>query len=225
MARKKLKRFAEMKSMDNVFEPNGASMALAGGWSERFGKEGRLVLELGCGRGDYVLALAERFPDELFVGMDVKGARLWAGATRAKADGRGNVLFLRGRAERLEDYFAPGEVDSIWLTFSDPFPGKEGRRLTASRFLEMYRRLLSSNGRVHIKHDDPDFFEYSLEALRGAGFTVERVVSSVHGRDCFDPLLTEIQTAYEKRHLAAGRTIFYAEASVPLNFSATELMQ
>lgn len=236
MPRQKLQRFAEMKSLPNVFEPDNphhpqgwAEVDVKGKWRSEvfpmmydiglareaeFPTTAPLVVELGCGRGDYVMALAERFPDQNFVGVDVKGARLWAGAKEALEKKFTNVAFLRMRIEELGDHFAEEEVDEIWITFADPFSGKRraSRRLTSPRFVGMYKRLLKKGGRLHLKHDNEAFFDYSLEMLSEGGFVVEREIRDVYEDE--DLLLTEIQTTYEKRHLKDGRKIFYAEVSV-----------
>ncbi len=224
MVRNKLKHFIEMKSMPRVFEPAFSSINFRGKWRAKvFKREAAgkvrtpLILELACGRGDYTVALAERFKDRDFVGIDVKGARMWHGCRMMLERGLNNVAFLRICIEDLLDHFAEGEVDEIWLTFPDPQPGKESKRLTAPRFLEMYRKVLKPGGLLHLKHDDADFFSYSLEVVPQCGFEVVRLANDVYrGHDVRergqmeDALLTEIQTTYEKRHLAEGRVIRYA---------------
>lgn len=216
--RKKLQQFAEMKEMRNVIEegPRGfQEVQTAGKWrSAFFENDNPIVLELGCGRGDYVMALAERHPDKNFIGIDVKGARMYYGARDALTADLNNVMFLRIRIERLEDYFDENEVDDIWITFADPFPpkGRANRRLTNPKFLGMYSRVLREGGVLRLKHDDPVFFDYSEEMIREFGFEVTRVERDLYGRGVQDELLTEIQTTYEKRHLAEGRQIFYLEA-------------
>lgn len=219
MARNKLKHFAEMKGMERVFEPRrGEVFEGKGRWREDvFENRAPLILELACGRGDYTVALAERFPDRNFIGIDVKGARMWHGCKVMLERGLNNAAFLRIRVENLMEYFGTGEVDEIWLTFPDPQPGKENRRLTAPRFLEMYQKVLRPGGLLHLKHDDDNFFEYSLETASQCGFEAVEVVRDVHhpaergasGNGSLESCL-EIQTTYEKRHLAAGRKIYYA---------------
>lgn len=214
-----------MKGMERVFEPRrGEVFALKGKWGKAvFGNVAPLILELACGRGDYTVALAERFPDRNFIGIDVKGARMWHGCKDMQARGLRNAAFLRIRIEDLLDYFEHGEVSEIWLTFPDPQPSKENKRLMAPGFLEMYRKVLVPGGFFHLKHDDVDFFEYSLETARQCGVEVVEVVRDVNGSAAtaregtkgktlasFESCL-EIQTTYEKRHLAEGRTIRYAK--------------
>jgi tRNA (guanine-N7-)-methyltransferase len=236
MARKKIERFREMKHMPNVFEPDSKHcpkgtepVELKGKWRSEvfpvtydiglareadFPATNPLILELGCGRGDYVMALADRFPDRNYVGVDVKGARMWKGATEAMAHRLKNVAFLRMRIEDMEDQFEENEVNEIWVTFADPFPPdrRENRRLTSPRFLEMYKRILREDGKLHIKHDNEEFFDYSKGKIEEAGFEIVREVRDLYSGDS-DSLLTEIQTTYEKRHLAEGRKIYYLEAS------------
>lgn len=206
--------------MERVFEPRrGETFAMKRRWREdvfgefQIGKNqmlSHLILELACGRGDYTVALAKCFPDRNFIGVDVKGARMWHGCKEMQERGLKNAAFLRVRIEDLLDYFGEGEVSEIWLTFPDPQPGKENKRLTAPRFLEMYRKILVPGGFLHLKHDDRDFFEYSLETASPCGFEVVEVVRNVHAGGSQKNLLTEIRTTYEKRHLAEGRTIRYA---------------
>ena len=221
--------------MPNVFEPDspyypqgGSALKMAGKWrpevfpvvydiglarEQAFPSTAPLVLELGCGRADYVMALAERFPNQNFGGVDVKGARLWKGAKEALERAFTNVVFLRMEIEELHSQFEEGEVNEIWITFADPFPQKsrENRRLTSPRFLKMYQRILKSGGRIHLKHDNEAFFDYSLEMFRENGFKIEREIRDLHGGKVKDSLLTEIQTTYEKRHVAEGRKIYYSE--------------
>lgn len=213
MSRKKLRHFAEMKSFPNLFEEGFPSdpTQMKGGWSAYFKNSHPLGLELGCGRGTYTLALAERFPEWNRIGVDIKGARMWHGARAAALRNMLNVAFVRTRIENIEAVFEPGEVAEIWITFPDPHPskGRARKRLTAPRFLEMYEHLFGSSGTLHLKTDHLGFFEYTLEVLRERpGWTVEAVVRDVHGISK-DSLLREVRTVYEERHLAEGRKIYY----------------
>ncbi|MBL7804793.1 MAG: tRNA (guanosine(46)-N7)-methyltransferase TrmB [Saprospiraceae bacterium] len=224
MARKnKLRKFAEILSFPNVYEcynvqqPSlvGAGMQpveLKGRWQEaHFHNELPITLELACGGGEYTVGLARRFPDRNFIGVDVKGNRLWKGAREALEQNLGNAAFLRTRIEVIEHFFAPGEVSEIWITFPDPFPraSKENRRLTSAFFHEKYRQILSPGGLVHLKHDDPDFYRFTLDTIAAD----PRCELLYHNDDIYAGTLAfpelEIQTLYESMHLAAGKTIKY----------------
>lgn len=205
MTRQKLKHFAEMKTWSHVFEPTvDEPIETKGTWGDR------VIVELGCGRGDYSLELARRFPDATVVAVDIKGSRMWHGAKAATEEGLTNIRFLRVRVEDLADYFAPGEVDEIWLTFSDPHPrkGKAKKRLSSPRFLKMYAKLLKPGGVVHLKTDSDLLYEYSLETVVQEGWTVLEHYDDVYAGKAPE-LLTKVQTQYEKRHLAEGRTIHH----------------
>jgi tRNA (guanine-N7-)-methyltransferase len=208
--RQKLKHFAEMKEWTHVFEPTlhrEQRLETAGTWGQR------VMLELACGGGNYTVALAERFPDSTVIGVDIKGSRMWHGARLALERGLSNVRFLRILIEDLVQYFAPAEVDEIWITFPDPHPtlGNAKRRLSSPRFLEIYKKILKPGGRVHLKTDNEALFDYSVESFREAGFEEVRVVRDVYAPGASEPLLQEVQTAYEQKYLKEGRKILYGE--------------
>ncbi len=224
MARKnKLRKFAEVLSFPNVYEcysvqqPElvGVGMVpvdLKGKWgSVHFKNDKPITLELACGGGEYTVALGRQFPDRNFIGVDVKGNRLWKGAKTALEEGLSNVAFLRTRIEIIELFFAPGEVSEIWITFPDPFPRaiKENRRLTSAFFLEKYRQILQEGGLVHLKHDDPDFYKFTLDTI--AADPRNQLLyqnEDIYAGELAFPELG-IQTLYESFHLAAGKTIKY----------------
>jgi tRNA (guanine-N7-)-methyltransferase len=224
MGRKnKLRKFAEVLSFPNVYEcynirqPEliGAGMVpvdLKGRWNgAHFGRERPITLELACGGGEYTVELARRFPERHFIGVDVKGNRLWKGAKLALAEGLPNAAFLRTRIEIIDRFFAPGEVDEIWITFPDPFPraSKENRRLTSPYFHGKYRQILRPGGLVHLKHDDPDFFRFTLETIAAdPRCTLLYENDDIYAQPRPYPEL-DIQTLYESMHLAAGKTIKY----------------
>ena len=181
MGHGKLKKFAENETFRCLLQPSAASVLVKDGsrelvlrdhpvkghWQEQmFAAPGPIVLELGCGKGDYTIALAERHPQMNFIGVDIKGARLWKGAKYATERGLGNVAFLRTRIEFIGAFFGEGEVSQIWLTFSDPQLKSENARLTSPLFLERYRRFLSPGGRVHLKTDSRFLHEYTLSVVR-----------------------------------------------------------
>ncbi len=204
MARTKRRRFAQLKKMGNVVD----GRRCAPDWfNESFGLEETAILELGCGRGEYTLALARSRPDSGVVGVDRNGARLWMGASRALDEGLTNALFLRSPIEHLEDHIPPGRVGEIWLPFPDPLPkNRQARhRLPSPQFLERYRRLLRPGGAVHLKSDDVDLVDFAERAVCAAGGRVlERSASGASDRDT----VPAVQTTYEKRYRREGRTIY-----------------
>ena len=224
MARKnKLRKFAEVLSFPNVYEcysvqqPQlvGAGMVpvdLKGRWAQdHFKNDHPITLELACGGGEYTVGLARNFPDRNFIGVDVKGNRLWKGAKTALEEGLNNAAFLRTRIEIIDHFFAVGEISEIWITFPDPFPrsSKENRRLTSAFFLEKFRPILQKGGLVHLKHDDPDFYQFTLDTIGQD----ERNVLIFNDPDIYASPLPfpelGIQTLYESFHLAAGKKIKY----------------
>jgi tRNA (guanine-N7-)-methyltransferase len=201
MTRKKREHFEDLHQWPHVFE-EGAECA--GQWGDR------VILELACGVGRYTIALAKRLPEVTLVGVDMKGARMWHGARQAMEEGLKNAQFLRIRIEDLEQYFAVGEVDEIWITFPDPHPrkGKAKKRLSSPRFLNIYREILKPGGLVHFKTDDPPLFDYTVQTAKQEGWTIDRLVPDVYAPEVEDELL-HIKTLYEERHLAEGRRISY----------------
>lgn len=214
--RKKLQRFADNAQRKNIIELGKASCTdLKGQWrTAYFDNQRDLVVELGCGKGAYTLGLAQQFPNKNFVGVDIKGARLWVGSSHALAHRLHQVAFLRTKIEQLDQWFAPGEVSEFYIPFPDPRPrGRdEKRRLTSPRFLTLYRRLLQPEGFVHLKTDDAAFFSYTLAVLRA-----QSVNSLVHTEDLYQSEWLAahhgIQTAYEQQFLAQGATIKYLRFS------------
>ena len=222
MSRKrKLQKFADLVHMTNVYElieVGNPLLALTpfkkkemkGKWNEiHFQNNHPLIVELACGRGEYVLGLADLYPKKNFVGVDIKGARIWKGARLASERGLDQVAFLRIRIEQIDLYFDIEEVDEIWITFPDPFPAKENRRLTSPRFLQVYKELLKPGGIIHLKTDDDDLFNYSLNTLRKSEhFREEIVIRDVHNQEDVSPPL-QIPTYYERLHLENKKTIKY----------------
>lgn len=226
--RNKLQKFAEVFSFPHVYEnfdpatgvlvgENGMEVSLKGQWREgHFHNDRPITLELACGKGDYAVGLSQRFPDRSFIGVDIKGARIWRGAKTATELGLTNVAFLRARIEMIAQFFGPGEVDEIWITFPDPFlrNSKANRRLTSPMFLELYRKILKKGGTVHLKTDEPALHEYTLSVL-----AKEKHTSLLyHDDDIYAKALPmpelEIKTFYEKQHLANGKTIKYIRFSL-----------
>ena len=167
MGKGKLAKFADMASYQNVFEYPFSVMQdvpfdMKGCWHERYFKNNNpIVLELGCGKGEYTVGLAKKFPDMNFIGIDIKGARMWTGATQAIQEKLPNVAFIRTNIELIERFFTRGEVSEIWVTFADPQMKKVNKRLTCTMFLERYRKILKDNGLVHLKTDSNFLFTYT----------------------------------------------------------------
>lgn len=210
MGKDKLKRFAEIKSFPNVFELNPIHK---GKWREDFFKNSNpVILELGCGRGEYTLSLAKYFPTKNFIGIDIKGARIWRGAKSGIEENITNMAFLRIEIEHLADYFSEQEVDEIWITFPDPQPqiSREKKRLTYIRFLEMYKKVLKPNGIVHLKTDNDGLYEYTLERLQSANQPILRHSNNLYEEEWLDELLS-IQTTYEKKYRSIGKNINYIQ--------------
>ena len=216
----KLMKFAEMRTFSNVFQnfdPTNPRLLgafdteidLKGKWSEKHFKNNKpLVLELACGRGEYCLGLAEIYPDKNFIGVDIKGARLWRGATNAREKNLENIAFLRTRIEQLELFFGENEVSEIWITFPDPFEGKENRRLTANKFLDVYKKLVSANASIQLKTDAISLYEYTQEVLSNRS----DIKVLVDDNDIYKQEVSadlSIKTYYERMHLAMGKKITY----------------
>ncbi|TNE59432.1 MAG: tRNA (guanosine(46)-N7)-methyltransferase TrmB [Bacteroidetes bacterium] len=229
MSRKnKLRKFAEILDFPNVYECYnvqqpalvGAGMQeveLRGHWHDQhFGNAHPITLELACGGGEYTVALARQFPDRNFIGVDIKGNRIWKGAKTALEENRTNAAFLRTRIEVIGAFFAPGEIDEIWITFPDPFPraSKENRRLTSAYFLEKYREILRPGGLMHLKHDDPGFYQFTLDTI-AADPRCQLLYANddIYASPLAYPELG-IRTRYESMHLEAGKTIKYVRFTI-----------
>jgi len=179
MSKGKLAKFADMASYPNVFEypysvVEDVPFEMRGHWCEQFFKnDNPIVLELGCGRGEYAVGLARRYPDRNFIGVDIKGSRMWSGATESLREGLTNVAFLRTNIEIIDRFFAPGEVQEIWLTFSDPQMKKATKRLTSTYFLARYRHFLEDGGLIHLKTDSNFLFTYTKYMVEANQLPVE----------------------------------------------------
>lgn len=203
-----------MKTFSNVIEPPVVEHLikehhLRGKWKELFfGNNHPLVLELACGKGEYTVGLANRYPEKNFIGIDIKGARMWRGAKTATKEKILNAGFLRTRIEFAGAFFAPGEVDEIWITFPDPQPKKALKRLTSSRFLSYYQQFLKPGHPVHLKTDNKDLFQYSYELVKYNELRVEAFTRDLNKEQGFDDARS-IQTYYEEKFLAEGLKIQY----------------
>lgn len=214
--KKKLRRFEESKSFDNYFQPTYpeviAGFPLKGKWNtDYFKNKNPICLELGCGKGEYTIALARKYPERNFVGIDIKGARTWKGCKIAIEENLQNVAFIRSWVELIEHFFAPNEVAEIWITHPDPQPrqSKAKKRLTSPQFLRRYAKILQKNAIIHLKTDDTDLFEYTLEVVQENNAEILFQTADLYAKnpEKEDVMLT--QTFYEKQFLAEGKTIKY----------------
>ena len=215
MGKNKLKKFAEMETFSNVFQPPYEPMA--GQWHEKyFHNDHPIVLELGCGRGEYTVGLARKYPEKNFVGVDIKGARMWAGAKEAELDGLKNVAFLRTNIEFITSFFSPDEVEEIWITFCDPQMKKATKRLTSTYFMQRYQQILKPGGIIHLKTDSPFLYTYTMEMLRLNPYPVLANTDDLYGENSKVKIQNSklvdaqaLQTHYEKQWLDRGMKIKY----------------
>ena len=219
MGKNKLARFAENKILPNVFQPTRDEALdhypLKGKWrSEVFKNENPIVLELGCGKGEYSVGLAKSFPNKNFIGIDIKGARFWFGAKEAVEKNLNNVAFLRTQIELVDCFFDHDEVDEIWITFPDPQIKyrRTKHRMTHPDFLDRYKKILKKDGIVHLKTDSEFLHGYTLGLLQGQGHEIISAHHDIYGAPEYEPgtpLLREIKTYYEGLFSAKGKTITY----------------
>lgn len=213
MGKGKLKKFADLASYEHVIEApyrsvNKEGHELKGNWADFFENSNPIVLELGCGKGEYTVQLAEKYPEKNFIGVDIKGARMWKGATEAGKKDLKNVAFLRTSIEIINYFFAEEEVSEIWLTFPDPQMKKTRRRLTATNFVEGYRSILVKNGLVHLKTDSNFQYLYTEAMVKKNKFDIECNTNDLYNSGLANDILS-IRTFYEKQWLARGITIKY----------------
>jgi len=216
-SKNKLKRFNENDSFHNVFQPKreelvGREYPLKGRWNKQFFKNNNpLVLELGCGKGEYTIGLAERFPKKNFIGIDIKGARFWRGAKTAVENQLPNVAFVRAQIELVESLFASNEIDEIWITFPDPQIKykRTKHRMTNEVFLKRYKNILNDNGLMHLKTDSEFMHGYTLGLLHGQGHEVQYSNHDVYRQEGSPEEVTAIQTFYENQYLALKKPITY----------------
>jgi tRNA (guanine-N7-)-methyltransferase len=210
--RQKLVRFNDIAAKPNILEEGKELFeTIRGKWNKAYFKnDNDIVLELGCGRGEYTISLAKLYPEKNFIGIDIKGDRMWVGSSIALQNEMKNVAFLRTLIHHLENFFNNGEVSEIWITFPDPRPkGRdERRRLTCARFLKMYLAILKHGGIVHLKTDNTDFFNYSLEVINQFPVKELQFTYDLYNSDLL-PLHQGIQTNYENIFTLKGETIKY----------------
>ena len=212
MGKNKLKKFAEIEELDCVMQyPREKLLAegfpYKGKWnSDIFPISNSIVLELGCGKGEYTVGLAKNYTEKNFIGIDIKGARIWTGAKEVASNGISNAMFLRSEIENLESFFAPGEIDEIWITFPDPQMQKPRKRLTSTGFLSRYSKILKPGGTVHLKTDSPFLYEYTRRLVEKNGLEVTENTDDLYGSGLADPVKS-IKTFYESQWLSRGKSI------------------
>tara|TARA_R110000782_G_scaffold123245_1_gene214720 strand:- start:57 stop:728 length:672 start_codon:yes stop_codon:yes gene_type:complete len=215
-SKNKLKRFKENETFRNVIQPTreeitNGSFSLKGQWNEFFGNNNPLVLELGCGKGEYTIGMAKQNKNKNFIGIDIKGARFWRGAKTAIEDNVSNAAFLRTQIELIDGLFAPNEVSEIWITFPDPQIKykRTKHRLTNEVFLDKYKLILKEDGTVNLKTDSEFMHGYTLGLLHGKGYEVLYANHDIYKNEGSPKEVLEIQTFYEKQYLDKGKPITY----------------
>ncbi|MEO6549012.1 MAG: tRNA (guanosine(46)-N7)-methyltransferase TrmB [Ferruginibacter sp.] len=212
MAQKKLQRFADIKNFSNVLE---YPKDMKGEWHSFFNNQQPLILELACGRGEYTVGMSKLFPAKNFIGVDVKGNRIYIGAKRCVAEKISNAAFLRTQITLLPDYFSKGEVDEIWITFPDPHlrTSKAKKRLTHPRFLRLYQLVLQPSGYLHLKTDSPKLYEFTKKVIELYKLVLVEDCNDVHAQNNSDVLA--IKTHYEALDIAGSNTIYYLKFQLP----------
>ena len=220
MGKNKLQKFADMAAYPHVFEypysvAENVPFEMKGKWHESFFKNSNpIVLELGCGRGEYTVGLGRMFPDKNFIAVDIKGARMWSGATESISEGLTNVAFLRTNIEIIERFFAEVEVSEIWLTFSDPQMKKATKRLTSTYFMNRYRQFLKPDGIIHVKTDSNFMFTYTRYMIEENKLPVLFITEDLYHSNLVDDILG-IKTFYEQQWLDRGLSIKYIKFALP----------
>jgi len=211
----KIKRFEENDTFSHLFQRSFEQLEggfhLKGKWHQEYFKNNNpIILELGCGKGEYTIGLAQRYPDRNFIGVDIKGSRMWRGCKQVKELGLANVAFIRTRISLIEFFFAENEVSEIWLTFSDPhLRGAHSRkRLSSPQFLARYSKFIKDDNLIHLKTDDPTLFEFTLRVIEEGGHKMGFVSDDVYQKGAPTEVV-EIQTFYEQMWIEEGRTIRY----------------
>jgi len=220
MSKNKLQKFADMETFERVFQPKmdefrDKNYELKGSWGEKvFGNKNPIVLELGCGKGEYAVGMGRKYPNKNFIGIDIKGARIWAGAQMANREKLENVAFVRTNIDFVQHFFDRNEVDEIWLTFSDPQPKKPQKRLSSSEFVARYRQFLKPEGIVHLKTDNTLLYESTLEEIEEHNYKMLISSNNIYEKDwdIFDSEIQElltIKTHYETLFANKGFKIKY----------------
>ena len=214
MGKNKLQKFEAMNRYPHVFQfpfsvLQEKEFEMKGKWNESvFGNNHPIVIELGCGKGEYTVGLAELYSEKNFIGIDIKGARMWTGATQSLEKKMPNVAFLRTHIELIDRFFSQGEVSEIWITFPDPQMAKVNKRMTSTRFMQIYSRILKENGLIHLKTDSPFMYAYTRAMIEANHFPVEVETEDLYNSGLVDKILS-IQTFYEQQWLNRGLNIKY----------------
>lgn len=220
MGQKKLIRFAELKTFPNVLQyPEN----MAGNWNEFWKNNNPIVLELACGKGEYAVGLGKLYPDKNFIGIDLKGNRIWVGAKKALQQNLSNVAFLRTQIDQVSDYFSANEVDSIWITFPDPQlrKSKAKKRLTHPKFLRIYQQFLVPGGLIHLKTDSPDLYEFTRLVIRLYDCVLHTDFDDTY-KEAAIPEDLRIKTHYESLDIAGSNRIHYLCFSLPKELPGNE---
>ena len=220
MGKNKLARFEENLTFPNLFQVSYEDLKdnkfeMKGRWHEQFfGNDNPIALELGCGKGEYTVALARKYPEKNFIGIDIKGARLWRGCKTSNEEGMKNVAFIRTRIQLIEQFFAAGEVSEIWVTFPDPQPKKPNKRLTSERFLSYYKNILRPDSTIHLKTDSYELYDYTLnEVIPQGNYQVVFATDDLYGTPR-DLEVCEVRTFYESMFLKEGKKITYIQFKI-----------
>ena len=210
MGKNKLKKFAEMETLECVYQYPFAELKASGACPLRglwgrdvFHNDRPITLELGCGKGEYAVGMGRTYPDRNFIGIDIKGARMWTGARQVADNGMDNVAFLRTSIHLLPEFFSPGEVSEIWITFPDPQMKKVNKRLTGTHFLKIYSRVLAPDGVIHLKTDSPFLYTYTLEMIRHNGLELIAATDDLYASPLAE-VVPPITTYYEEQWLSRG---------------------
>lgn len=207
MSKNKTEKFLEFDAFENTLDFNSDTK---GKWATIFGNSNPIVLELACGKGDYAIGMARMYQNKNFVGVDIKGNRLWRGAKTATDEKLEHVRFLRIQIDFIEKHFAPGEVSEIWITFPDPQPAKYRKRLTSTKFLNLYRNIAAKNATVNLKTDSDLFYESTLETIAEEQLEILENINNVYAQPSVSDLM-KIKTFYENIWLKEGRTIKFIQ--------------
>jgi tRNA (guanine-N7-)-methyltransferase len=213
MGKDKLRKFEENKRFNHIIQPSAADMmnpdsGFKGSWRARFGNANPITLELGCGKGEYTVALSRKYPDRNFIGVDIKGARMWRGAKTVAEENIANAIFLRIRIEFIDNFFAENEIDEIWITFPDPQINKPRKRLTSPLFLDCYRKFLKRGGCIHLKTDSRMLHDYTRNLLEANHCSPLSSCTDIAAQNPYDELLN-IKTFYEMQYIDRGIPITY----------------
>lgn len=219
MAKNKLAKFADMATYDNVFQYSfedlkNMGFPLMGKWNTFFKNDNPIVLELGCGKGEYTVGLAAKYPNKNFIGIDIKGSRMWTGATEAMEKGLSNVAFIRTHIEQITSFFEADEVSEIWITFPDPQMKKTRKRLTSTRFMQEYSQIIKSDGIVHLKTDSNFLYTYTDAMVKVNNLEVIINTDNLYNSGIEDDIL-QILTFYEQQWRARGIDIKYIKFLCP----------